>query len=139
MPTHHVLFERLLSKGRRSRDLTRHETRELVRLGLEHTRGNYKLLVTTFNMPPEDYKTFSTSSASISVTCRSNGAGRRRRNHTAREFRGHGRDEERTNPSTVPSEPGKWRPKVAVTATTDEVLRGWRQHLAEIASFAGFF
>ena len=29
-----------------------------MRLGLEHTRGNYKLLVTTFNMPPEDYKKF---------------------------------------------------------------------------------
>ncbi len=41
-----------------ARDLTRHEIRELVRLGLEHTRGNYKLLVTTFNMPPEDYKKF---------------------------------------------------------------------------------
>ncbi len=41
-----------------ARELTRHEIRELVRLGLEHTRGNYKLLVTTFNMPPEDYKKF---------------------------------------------------------------------------------
>jgi hypothetical protein len=27
-------------------------------LGLEHTYGNYKLLVTSFNMPPEDYKRF---------------------------------------------------------------------------------
>ena len=26
--------------------------------GLELTRGNYKLLVTAFNMPPEDYKKF---------------------------------------------------------------------------------
>jgi len=41
-----------------ARDLTRHEVRELVRLGLEHTRGNYKLLVSSFNMPPEDYKKF---------------------------------------------------------------------------------
>jgi hypothetical protein len=32
--------------------------RELVRLGLEHTRGNYKMLVTSFNMPNEDYKRF---------------------------------------------------------------------------------
>ena len=41
-----------------ARDLTRHELRELIRLGLEHTRGNYKLLVSSFNMPPEDYKKF---------------------------------------------------------------------------------
>jgi DNA-binding NtrC family response regulator len=67
-PTHFVLFERMLRHGASfwseayepfmARDLTRHEIRELVRLGLEHTRGNYKLLVTTFNMPPEDYKKF---------------------------------------------------------------------------------
>ena len=41
-----------------ARDLTRHEVRELIRLGLEHTRGNYKMLVTLFNMPAEDYKKF---------------------------------------------------------------------------------
>jgi transcriptional regulator with PAS, ATPase and Fis domain len=40
------------------RDLTRDEVRELVRVGLEHTRGNYKMLVSAFNMPPEDYKRF---------------------------------------------------------------------------------
>ena len=68
MSPHLVLFERLVTEGASfwseayepfmARDLTRHEIRELVRLGLEHTRGNYKLLVTTFNMPPEDYKKF---------------------------------------------------------------------------------
>jgi two-component system response regulator AtoC len=67
-PSHQVLFDRLVTQGASfwseayepfmARDLTRHEIRELVRLGLEHTRGNYKLLVTTFNMPPEDYKKF---------------------------------------------------------------------------------
>jgi DNA-binding NtrC family response regulator len=41
-----------------SRDLTRRDIREIVRIGLEHTRGNYKLLVTTFNMAPADYKKF---------------------------------------------------------------------------------
>jgi transcriptional regulator with PAS, ATPase and Fis domain len=41
-----------------ARDLTRHDVREVVRLGLEHTRGNYKMLVGCFNMPPEDYKKF---------------------------------------------------------------------------------
>ena len=65
---HEELFERLTT-GRESfwsviyepfmaRDLTRHEVRELIRLGLEHTRGNYKMLVTLFNMPAEDYKKF---------------------------------------------------------------------------------
>jgi DNA-binding NtrC family response regulator len=67
-PTHQVMFERMLNEGASfwsevyepfmARDLTRHEVRELVRLGLEHTRGNYKLLVSSFNMPPEDYKKF---------------------------------------------------------------------------------
>jgi hypothetical protein len=41
-----------------TRDLTRRSVRELIRMGLEHTRGNYKLLVSTFNMPPDDYKKF---------------------------------------------------------------------------------
>jgi DNA-binding NtrC family response regulator len=68
VPVHQVLFERLISERASfwsevyepfmARDLTRHEVRELVRLGLEHTRGNYKLLVSSFNMPPEDYKKF---------------------------------------------------------------------------------
>jgi DNA-binding NtrC family response regulator len=67
-PPHQVLFQRLISDGASfwsevyepfmARDLTRSEVRELVRLGLEHTRGNYKLLVTSFNMAPEDYKKF---------------------------------------------------------------------------------
>ena len=68
MPSYQTLFNRLVNDGASfwsevyepfmARDLTRHEVRELVRLGLEHTRGNYKLLVTSFNMPPEDYKKF---------------------------------------------------------------------------------
>jgi DNA-binding NtrC family response regulator len=65
---HEVLFQRLVNEGASfwsevyepfmARDLTRHDVRELVRLGLEHTRGNYKLLVTSFNLPVEDYKRF---------------------------------------------------------------------------------
>jgi DNA-binding NtrC family response regulator len=62
------LFDRLIN-GRESfwstvyepfmaRDLTRHDVREVVRLGLKHTLGNYKLLVTSFNMAPQDYKRF---------------------------------------------------------------------------------
>jgi transcriptional regulator with PAS, ATPase and Fis domain len=40
------------------RDLTRDDVRELVREGLTHTRGNYKMLVSAFNMPQRDYKRF---------------------------------------------------------------------------------
>jgi DNA-binding NtrC family response regulator len=67
-PSHEMLFDRMISQGASfwseiyepfmARDLTRQDVREIVRLGLEHTRGNYKLLVTSFNMPPEDYKKF---------------------------------------------------------------------------------
>jgi hypothetical protein len=62
------LFDRVIN-GRESfwsavyepfmaRDLTRNDVRELIRLGLKHTLGNYKLLVTSFNMAPGDYKRF---------------------------------------------------------------------------------
>jgi hypothetical protein len=68
VPTSQVLFERIVKGGASfwsvayepfmARDLTRKDIRDLVRLGLEHTRGNYKLLVTTFNMGSEEYKKF---------------------------------------------------------------------------------
>ena len=41
-----------------SRDLTRDDIRALVRLGLERTSGNYRVLTELFNMRPEDYKRF---------------------------------------------------------------------------------
>jgi transcriptional regulator with GAF, ATPase, and Fis domain len=41
-----------------ARDLTRDELRKVVQIGLEHTNGNYRLLVHLFNMPGEDYKRF---------------------------------------------------------------------------------
>jgi DNA-binding NtrC family response regulator len=41
-----------------ARDMTRVDLRRIVTRGLEHTRGNYKILVDLFNMPPEDYKRF---------------------------------------------------------------------------------
>jgi DNA-binding NtrC family response regulator len=41
-----------------ARDLTRRDLRKLIRMGLEHTRGNYKILATSFNMPESDYKRF---------------------------------------------------------------------------------
>jgi DNA-binding NtrC family response regulator len=68
LATPQLLFDRIVKNGASfwsvayepfmARDLTRRDIRELVRLGLEHTRGNYKLLVTTFNMAPEEYKKF---------------------------------------------------------------------------------
>jgi len=63
-----TLFDRLVSGGESfwsavyepfmARDLTRNDVREVIRFGLKHTLGNYKLLVTSFNMAPEDYKRF---------------------------------------------------------------------------------
>ncbi len=41
-----------------ARDLTRDDVRLIIRKGLEHARGNYKVLVSLFNMPPTDYKRF---------------------------------------------------------------------------------
>jgi transcriptional regulator with PAS, ATPase and Fis domain len=41
-----------------ARDLTRDDVRLVIRKGLEHSRGNYKVLVSLFNMPPTDYKRF---------------------------------------------------------------------------------
>jgi DNA-binding NtrC family response regulator len=40
------------------RDLTREDVRQIVQAGLTYTRGNYKMLVRAFNMPPHDYKRF---------------------------------------------------------------------------------
>jgi hypothetical protein len=40
------------------REITRNNVRELIRKGLEDARGNYKIVVRLFNMPPEDYKKF---------------------------------------------------------------------------------
>ena len=40
------------------REITRNNVREVVRKGLEDARGNYKIVVRLFNMPPEDYKKF---------------------------------------------------------------------------------
>jgi hypothetical protein len=41
-----------------SRDITRHDMRELVRRGLATTRGNYRALLKLFGMAPGDYKRF---------------------------------------------------------------------------------
>jgi hypothetical protein len=41
-----------------ARDLTRADLRQVVQIGLEQTRGNYRSLVELFNMPTSDYKRF---------------------------------------------------------------------------------
>ena len=60
-------LNRLMSEGSplgrnprtiRERDLTREDVRQIVQAGLAYTRGNYKMLVRAFNMPPHDYKRF---------------------------------------------------------------------------------
>ncbi len=67
-PSHEVLFERMVGHGEpfwaavrapfMARDLTRHDVREVVRLGLERTQGSYRGVVQLFNMPERDYKRF---------------------------------------------------------------------------------
>ena len=62
------LFKRLVNDGESfwatvyplfmQREITRTNVRELVRKGLEDARGNYKIVLRLFNMPPEDYKKF---------------------------------------------------------------------------------
>jgi two-component system response regulator HydG len=41
-----------------ARDITRDDLRKVVRIGLENTSGNYRLLTKLFGMPDEDYKRF---------------------------------------------------------------------------------
>jgi transcriptional regulator with PAS, ATPase and Fis domain len=41
-----------------SRDITRHDMRELIRRGLSATRGNYRTMLKLFGMLPRDYKRF---------------------------------------------------------------------------------
>jgi len=41
-----------------SRDITRHDVRELVVRGLRTTHGNYRALLKLFGIPTEDYKRF---------------------------------------------------------------------------------
>jgi hypothetical protein len=40
------------------REITRGNVRDLVRKGLEETRGNYRIVTKLFNMAPRDYKKF---------------------------------------------------------------------------------
>src|SRR5205814_1081842 len=40
------------------REITRENLRDLVRMGLEASRGNYKVVARMFNLEPTDYKRF---------------------------------------------------------------------------------
>jgi hypothetical protein len=41
-----------------SRDLTREDLRKIIKIGLENSGGNYRLLTRSFGMADEDYKRF---------------------------------------------------------------------------------
>jgi transcriptional regulator with PAS, ATPase and Fis domain len=41
-----------------NREITRYNVRDLVHMGLEEARGNYKIVLRLFNMEPHDYKRF---------------------------------------------------------------------------------
>ena len=74
-----------------ARDITRHDLRELVRLGLRESRGRYKSLLKLFGMSPRDYRRFMNFLAAHDC-----GVG-------FREFRTSGQSPE-TPPRTVPLE-----------------------------------
>jgi transcriptional regulator with PAS, ATPase and Fis domain len=67
-PVADSVFDRIVRQGESfwiaaypafmARDMTREDLRSVVKMGLEETRGNYKLLVRLFNMDPADYKRF---------------------------------------------------------------------------------
>ena len=42
----------------KAHDITRADLRMLIHLGLHHTRGNYRALISVFNLPANDYKRF---------------------------------------------------------------------------------
>jgi len=63
-----VLYDRMVTGGECfwsavhepfvARDITRHDVRETVRLGLQQTRGSYRIVVELFNMRADEYKRF---------------------------------------------------------------------------------
>jgi len=63
-----ALFERIVRDGESfwsivyepfmMRDITREHVRQVIKLGLQQTRGSYKALVPLLRMPPSDYKRF---------------------------------------------------------------------------------
>jgi DNA-binding NtrC family response regulator len=58
MLEHRESFWSIVYPGFMSRDLTREDLRKIIRVGLERTNGNYRLLTRLFGMADEDYKRF---------------------------------------------------------------------------------
>jgi transcriptional regulator with PAS, ATPase and Fis domain len=58
MTKHGECFWSVVHEPFMARDLTRHDVRETVRLGLEQTKGSYRLLVELFNIQADEYKRF---------------------------------------------------------------------------------
>ena len=78
-----------------SRDMTRHDLRQLVRRGLTTTRGNYRALLTLFGMPETEYKRFMNFLAAHECAV------------DFREFRGGSNDTDAVLPSSGPQRPAK--------------------------------
>ena len=58
MRTHQEPFWTTIYPAFMARDLTRDDLRQIIRHGLEHSQGSYRLLVALFHLPPHDYKRF---------------------------------------------------------------------------------
>jgi transcriptional regulator with GAF, ATPase, and Fis domain len=58
MVSDHKSFWTVVYEPFMARDMTRDIVRAVVRLGLQHTRGSYRLCAELFNLPPSDYKRF---------------------------------------------------------------------------------
>jgi DNA-binding NtrC family response regulator len=85
-----------------SRDITRHDVRDLVRQGLTATHGNYRALLKLFGLPGRDYKRFLNFLATHD--CRVD----------FREFRG-------DRPEPTPT-----APLVPFTTVAEEHVAGWQ-------------
>ena len=58
MTEKHESFWSVVHEPFMARDMTRETVRAIVRLGLQHTKGSYRLCAELFNLPAEDYKRF---------------------------------------------------------------------------------
>ena len=58
MTEKHESFWSVVYEPFMARDMTRETVRAIVRLGLQHTKGSYRLCAELFNLPPQDYKRF---------------------------------------------------------------------------------
>ncbi len=58
MVNQHESFWSVVYEPFMARDLTRDDVRQIIRMGLERTQGSYRVLLSLFNMRPEDYKRF---------------------------------------------------------------------------------